>query len=243
MSTTVMSACWPLQMPPTQKAVIVSMADNANDSGECYPSMAYMAMRTCFSERAVQRAIQWLEDHHALTADRTNGRHTRYVLTPDRYAPLSESHPCQKVTGVRKSPASQSTKPLSESTEPLSQVPSNQEQKLKAKKDQKHAPATPLPSPPEWLGSESWAGFVAMRSRIRHPLTEYAARLVLRELATLRDAHHDPTACLDQSTRNGWRDVFALREKTGNAHAPQRKLSPVERIRANAAAAKAAANA
>lgn len=85
MSTSVMAVCWPLQMPPTQKAVLISLADNANDHGDCWPSLSTIAMRTCFGKTAVIAAIQWLEAHGALEADRANGRHTRYRVTPDRF--------------------------------------------------------------------------------------------------------------------------------------------------------------
>ena len=51
-----------------------------------------------------------------------------------------------------------------------------------------------------------------MRRHERHSLTPRAARLVLAELGKLRAAGQDPGAVLDQSTRNGWRDVFPLRE-------------------------------
>lgn len=82
MSTVIMSACWPLQMPPTQKAVLISLADNANDQGECWPSQTKIAERTCLNERTVRNAIRWLEENGYLVADRSNGRHTRYVVIP-----------------------------------------------------------------------------------------------------------------------------------------------------------------
>jgi len=94
MSTSIMAACWPLQMPPTQKAVLISLADNANDQGHCWPSIPTISERTCFSERAVHRAIRWLEEHGLVTADRSNGRHTRYVITPESFsAPESAAEP------------------------------------------------------------------------------------------------------------------------------------------------------
>lgn len=80
-----MAACWPLQMPPTQKAVLISLADNANDQGDCWPSLATIAMRTCFGKTAVIAAIRWLEEHGAVVADRSNGRHTRYKVTPESF--------------------------------------------------------------------------------------------------------------------------------------------------------------
>lgn len=89
MSTQVMSSCWYLQMPPTAKSVLISLADNANDRGVCWPSIPTIAKRTCFSVRAVQNAIQWLEHNRLLIANRTNGRHTSYTLTPECYAPAT----------------------------------------------------------------------------------------------------------------------------------------------------------
>lgn len=97
-----MGQCWPLQMPPTPKAVLISLADNANDQGNCWPSIATIAERTCFSERAVQGAIKWLEQASVLSADRSNGRHTRYWLTPSKFTGTSarEVHYIYRITHV-----------------------------------------------------------------------------------------------------------------------------------------------
>uniref|UniRef100_UPI0028AE1CE1 helix-turn-helix domain-containing protein n=1 Tax=Stenotrophomonas sp. TaxID=69392 RepID=UPI0028AE1CE1 len=80
MSTLVMSLCWPLQMPPTPKAVLVSLADNANDQGVAWPSLTKICERTCFGRTAVIAAIRWLEDEGLVVADRSNGRHTSYTV-------------------------------------------------------------------------------------------------------------------------------------------------------------------
>ncbi|MGV8671119.1 helix-turn-helix domain-containing protein, partial [Pseudomonas aeruginosa] len=38
MSTVLMSQCWPIQgLSCAQKAVLISLADNANDQGVCWP--------------------------------------------------------------------------------------------------------------------------------------------------------------------------------------------------------------
>ena len=92
MSTIIMSQCWPLQISPTAKAVLISLADNANDQGHCWPSLSTIAMRTCFSERAVQNGIKWLEEHGLVKANRSNGRHTTYVVTPNGFQPPQEMH-------------------------------------------------------------------------------------------------------------------------------------------------------
>ena len=86
MSTLVMSQCWPLQMPPVPKGVLISLADNANDQGVCWPSLATISERTCYGRTAVIGAIRWLEEHGALHANRDNGRHTSYRITPGSFA-------------------------------------------------------------------------------------------------------------------------------------------------------------
>lgn len=94
---------------------------------------------------------------------------------------------------------------------PLPREEKRREEKKEQKKEQ--APATPsaLVEVPEWVPADAWAGFVENRKKIRHPLTSRAAKLVLAELVKLKAMGHPPGAVLDQSTRNGWRDVFELR--------------------------------
>lgn len=94
MSTIIMSLCWPLQgMSGPQKAVLISLADNANDEGVCWPSVARISERTCLAERTVQTAIKWLGQVGLLTVRERMGRSTMYTLTPAAYAPQQESHP------------------------------------------------------------------------------------------------------------------------------------------------------
>lgn len=86
MSTRIMSACWPLRMPPPAKAVLISLADMANDEGFCWPSIERVCERTCFGRTAVIDGIAWLEAHGVLKANRSNGRKTTYVVSPDQFS-------------------------------------------------------------------------------------------------------------------------------------------------------------
>ena len=82
-----MSACWPIQIPPTPKSILIALADNANDQGVCWPAIETISMRTCFSKTAVIEAIKWLEAHGLVAADRSNGRKTTYQVIPNGKAP------------------------------------------------------------------------------------------------------------------------------------------------------------
>lgn len=91
-----MGACWPLQLPPVAKAVLISLADNANDHGACWPAIATICKRTCYGKTAVIDAIAGLELRGLLIADRTNGRHSRYTITvgqPDLFSSPNDPQP------------------------------------------------------------------------------------------------------------------------------------------------------
>lgn len=66
---------------------------------------------------------------------------------------------------------------------------------------------------PVWITPESWDAFEEMRKKIKAPLTIYASKLIIRELCKLKAMGEDPQECLDQSIRNGWRDVYPLKDK------------------------------
>ncbi|NPS58881.1 helix-turn-helix domain-containing protein [Pseudomonas aeruginosa] len=105
MSTIIMSACWPLQgLTPAQKAVLISLADNANDEGVCWPSVAKIAERTCLSERAVQQAIKVLNECRALSIEARQGRSTMFTVTPAAFAPPQKVHPRRKCTPAGNAP-------------------------------------------------------------------------------------------------------------------------------------------
>ncbi|HEL4191537.1 TPA: helix-turn-helix domain-containing protein [Stenotrophomonas maltophilia] len=83
MSTIIMSQCWPLQgLSVTQKAVLISLADQANDDGVCWPAVGTIAARCCMSARAVRTAMDHLEAVGLLTRDRRFNSSTVYKVTP-----------------------------------------------------------------------------------------------------------------------------------------------------------------
>lgn len=206
-----MSACWPLQMPPTQKAVLISLADNANDHGECWPSIATIAERTCFSERAVQNAIKWLEEIGIVAADRSNGRHTRYVLAPEKYtanprssctptdarrAPPQQLHPAAGAPV----PPQQIPKPPQEMRLPPQEVPSNRKEPSRTVRSNRQAePAAGdlLQGLPEKL----IADFLKVRKAKKLPLTETAVEGLKREA---RKAGLSLEAAVRMCCERGW---------------------------------------
>lgn len=71
---------------------------------------------------------------------------------------------------------------------------------------------------PGWVDATAWEGYEAMRKAARKPMTPAARRLAVAELAKLRDAGHDPTEVLRQSTFRSWVGLFPLKPETVNGH-------------------------
>lgn len=199
-----MSQCWPLEMPPTQKSVLISLADNANDHGVCWPSIPTIAKRTCFSERAVQNAIKWLERYRLLMADRSNGRHTSYTLTPGSYlmATPDADAPVQQVRGRRKcagagdapTTAADSGVPPQEIPKPPHQVPSNRkEPSREPSRNRQGAPATSekIPTPFErfwaaWPKSQRKVGKVDCERRWKRAGLDAAVDKILAHVEAMK---------------------------------------------------------
>lgn len=94
MSTIIMSACWPLQMPSSQKSVLISLADNANDEGVCWPSVDRIVERTCLTDRTVQKCLKWLEERGAISRQKRHKRSAVYTVSPENYQTWRRDDSC-----------------------------------------------------------------------------------------------------------------------------------------------------
>jgi len=91
---------------------------------------------------------------------------------------------------------------------------------------------------PQYIDREAWEGFCEMRKAKgkRTPFTERAAKMILKTLQDLKANGHDPNAALDQSTVNGWSDVYEPRDKgiqrksSGDAERTQAFLAERDQI-------------
>lgn len=99
MSIHISSAAWSLRLDAGPKLVMLSLADQANDEGVCWPSLGNISRRTGMSERSVQRHLQELEAAgHLHRQERTGSSnifvlHPRQSVTPDNLSPPSPCHP------------------------------------------------------------------------------------------------------------------------------------------------------
>jgi hypothetical protein len=95
-----MTAAFKAQLSSTHKFVLVALCDNANDQGECFPSISMLCEKTSLSDRAVQKSIAYLVEKKFIKRDIRNGRSAYYFIadprtwfTPEQESPPNHVHP------------------------------------------------------------------------------------------------------------------------------------------------------
>jgi len=87
MSINLMTKAWKSGSPAGQKMVLLALCDNANDQGECRPSIAYIAHKCSMGDRTVQGHISEMEKLGILRRNFRTGRSTYYFISPENFTP------------------------------------------------------------------------------------------------------------------------------------------------------------
>ena len=61
MSVTAMAWVWTVNATPTQKLVLIAVADHADHEGKCFPSVSHLVNKTSLTRRTIFRALAELE--------------------------------------------------------------------------------------------------------------------------------------------------------------------------------------
>ena len=114
------------------KAVLWVIADIADDKGYAYPSHATLAAECGVTDRTIINCIQQLEACGVLVANRTNGRHTTYTVTPENFTKIEPNprttftpEPRSPLNNVHHTPEPRSPHPRTTFTQPLNDVHTN----------------------------------------------------------------------------------------------------------------------
>lgn len=199
MSIALMTVAWALEIGSTDKLVLLALADNANDAGVCWPSMATIARKCGLSERAARVAMRRLEaGGHVSSTDRT-GTSRLYTVHPGTSCPPARRAPRQDMPVT---PAPAAPKP---SRTTISSTKTTSSPKKRAR-------ASVKVDAPEWVPADAWAGWIEMRNQKGKPLTGRAASNAIEKLKELADAGHPPGDVLDQSTFEAWTGLFPIKD-------------------------------
>ena len=201
---------WPLILSPTEKAVLVALADAARDpnssdrSSQAWPPMKGrdgklgLVDRTCLTDRAIQKAIKALVAAGHITRTERPGLgctytvHPRTTFAPNEVRPEPRSHTPERRSDKPSGTISSSTKTTSS---PKKRVRPVSKFEL-----------------PEWVPVDPWNAWLDMRRTKGGKDTAYALNLAISQLRKLADAGHPPGDVLDQSTLSRWTKLYPIKD-------------------------------
>lgn len=92
-----MSVVWETQCEShTEKLVLLAIADNANDQGYCYPSLATLAKKTDLCRFSVIQQVEKLEKRGFLRVFRSINKSNDYQITLPGMVVNAVDHPSQR---------------------------------------------------------------------------------------------------------------------------------------------------
>lgn len=223
----------PLQVTAPQKAVLWALADQADEAGEAWPSMAALVEATCLSERTVQAAVAGLRGQGLVSVTMGGGRHRttlyRLAMTAAE-TPQDTAHSPRQSRGLgepetpqilHETPQEVRKTPQEPRETPQLSHPNPQEPSRTLKEPSKRArAAAPVVALPCWLPAEAWEAWCQHRlAKDRKGWTHAAAVRCVSMLERLRDEGDDPVAVIDQAIAGGWTGLFPLKGRTGSGKA------------------------
>ncbi len=180
--------------------VLLSLCDNANDQGECYPSISMVAKRCSMAERTVQGHIAELQKMRIVRRVERSGRSTIYHIDPRKICTPAESAPPQNLhpTPAESAPLPpQNLHPTPAESAPITVKEPSIEPSLNRNKT--------LPRPDD-ISESVWADFLLIRKSKKSALTETA-------LAGMRTEAEKAGITMDQALAmcctRGWQSFKA----------------------------------
>jgi hypothetical protein len=203
------------------KFVLVIMAKCAGTDLLCWPSISYLCRATSQNRKTVLENLNRLKDGGYISPCEARRGYSGQVVVYRINLPKTETpDPAPKRDDPENQPG-----PISAATRPVFDDQQARffdqpgpktghgkviERSCESKqKKNKAAPAAQEFVLPDWVPLEAWNGYLEMRTKKRKEPTTRARELVLTKLWQLHTEGHDLTAVLDNSTVNGWTDVYA----------------------------------
>ena len=95
-----MAQVWKIDLTPTEKLVLLAIADCANDEGKAWPAASTLMRKTSLSESSVRRAVGVLVEKGLMQQFQRPGTSPVYMVNPCHSdTPVRETpHPCHSDT-------------------------------------------------------------------------------------------------------------------------------------------------
>ncbi|UMM63166.1 helix-turn-helix domain-containing protein [Aristophania vespae] len=210
---------WAIKVPasPTQKHLLLVLANFANDAGYTWPSTRLLVNATGLSERTIRKAKNDLTLKGYIKPSREFCRNCFKLITENKMAGYDE----KTELGAGFLAASRANKPDCNT----SKAALNSAALYNPEITPNNLNISPIfcttnnissseleMKLPDWLPLDAWNGWLEMRKRKKTPLTPRAIELTLRKLSEFQKQGYNVGSILDTSTERGWTGVFEPRE-------------------------------
>lgn len=208
-----------LTLGPTERLVMLALADHADDEGKCYPSILRLCDRTGLSERAVQNNIKKLVSQGYLSVNIGGGKGNAnlYFVSPNPAANAPRTR-CTPAPDAPQTPQQVRPNPAPDAPEPSVTII---EPSIRGAADALEILAVLA----EVVSQDTAEAFISHRKAKRAKLTLKAAQLIAKDIR----GHPDADAVVLNSIKNGWTGVFPEKSKGAQNDGPSKSE---QRIRA-----------
>ena len=192
---------------PLRKLVLIKLADNASDKGECFPSIAYIAEQCEISERSVQNHIKQLEADGLLTIEnrksenglnKSNIYHLKF--SGANAAPSGES-PAPS-SGANAAPSGESPAPSSGAN--AAPITSHIIEPVKEPVNNLIINGFDFSALNDELDKNLIDDFIKFRKSIKKPVTQGAVNYLIRELNKAISNGRNANELIEMTLSRGW---------------------------------------
>ena len=226
MSNRWLNAAWPVECDsPSQKLLLIALADSANNAGRCWRSVETLAAQAGLSEKQARRLLHALADkgHVSVVANSQGGfRKARVYQLTIQNTPADGSV-SEGVAGSETLPPV-SHNPPAHVPKPSRRREGNHKEPLENLQEGERARAAPAPDRPPEVSEQVWSDWLALRKskkagisltaieaaaseagKARVSLDDYLQQCVLRDHLGLPADWIKPTATSSASRLPAWR--------------------------------------
>lgn len=191
---------------PLRKLILIKLADNANDKGECFPSVSYIAEQCEISERSVQNHIKQLEVDGLLKIE---SRKSENGLNKSNIYYLNFSGANPAPYGANGSSSGANAAPSGESPAPSyganpAPITSHIIEPVKEPVNNLVINGFDFSGLDGMLEKNLIDDFIKFRKSIKKPLTQGAVNYLIRELNKAVRAGYNPNELIEMTLSRGW---------------------------------------
>lgn len=207
---------------PLRKLVLIKLADNANDKGECWPSYQHIADQCEISRRSVINHIKALEDDGLLIKQSRPGTFKAnasniYIINLDGAAPAHGESPAPSPSAAPAPCGESPALPPSAGAAPRTShsfEPVNEPNGNLAVTGDKKTRFDPLSIKPKNINEAQWVEWISYRRERKIS----CAKMTIEKQIKLLESESNPVEVISQSITNGWQGLFSIDSKQGAAN-------------------------